>query len=557
MFKLSFILLVLAFLLTNPLLAQTPPKEGTATITGRVSLKGEPAPGVAIGLQQQQQASGPFVADRSKYLRAKTDGEGRFRFMNVTAGQYRIVALAPGFVSASESPQEMGKLMNVADGENIENVELQLRRGAVITGRITDPSGNPVIEKDVRLMKMDGRGNFTRYYSGSSGLTSTDDRGVYRIHSLPAGKYKVGFGYDPQDGSFYEMSRVYYPHTFHPDTRDEAQAKVIELSDGAEATDVDIKLAEAKKNYEVAGRVIEAETGQPVVGIRIGYGTVQSGGMSGRVSGMSATDTQGEYQIQGVLPGKYLAFADSRFDPKGSDYYSDQTPFEITDGDITGIEIRVHRGGSISGIAVVEGSNDPAILSQLSKINLTLSYRSSDQTANRNARPAANGSFRFSGLKPGKAEVRAFTPPDGLKLLRVEHNGAPVTEGIEIQPGENLANLRVVFGYGTAVVRGQVKFTGGAMPEGVTMYLGSRLVGGAASGGFTSPVDARGQFVLKNLVAGEYELKLFLGFNGPPPPEMSKLMKLLQKTTHRVTVAGSGETPTEFVVDLSQKENDK
>jgi hypothetical protein len=62
---------------------------------------------------------------------------------------------------------------------------------------------------------------------------------------------------------------------------------------------------------------------------------------------------------------------------------------------------------------------------------------------------------------------------------------------------------------------------------------------------------------LKNLVAGEYELKLFLGFNGPPPPEMSKLMKLLQKTTHRVTVAGSGETPTEFVVDLSQKENDK
>jgi hypothetical protein len=231
--KLSFILLVLTFPLTNSLLAQTPSKEGTATISGRVSLKGEPASGVAIGLQPQQQSGGPFIADRSKYLRAKTDGEGRFRFMNVTAGQYRIVALAPGFVSASESPQGMGKLMNVADSENIENVELHLRRGAVITGRIADPSGNPVVEKEVRLMKMDQRGNFARFNIGSSPeLARTDDRGVYRIHSLPAGKYKVCFGYAPQDGSFYEMSRIYYPRTFHPDTTDEVLAKIIELSDG-------------------------------------------------------------------------------------------------------------------------------------------------------------------------------------------------------------------------------------------------------------------------------------------------------------------------------------
>jgi hypothetical protein len=131
-----------------------------------------------------------------------------------------------------------------------------------------------------------------------------------------------------------------------------------------------------------------------------------------------------------------------------------------------------------------------------------------------------------------------------------------VTEGIEIQPGENLTNFRVVFGYGTAVVRGQVKFVGAALPEGYTMYLSSKLAGGAGSGNFTIPVDARGQFVMKNLVAGEYELQLWISFPGPTSPEMAKLLASLRKKTHRVTVS-SGETQTEFVVDLSQKEDDK
>ena len=561
MFKHTFSLFALSFLLTIQLAAQTVQKPGTATISGRVVLKGEPAAGASVGLQPQQTSPGgaPVFPDRSKYSRTKTDAEGRFSFSSLNAGQYRIVALAPGFVSADDSQLTGGKLVNLADGENLENVELRLKPGAVITGRVTDPTGNPVVEKTVQLSKMDARGNFVRFNVGFQSLT-TDDRGVYRVHSLPAGKYKISIGYSPQDGFRPEISRQYYVKTFHPNVIDEKEAKIIELRDGSEATDVDIKIAEAKKTYDVSGRVIEAATGQPVVGVRIAQTSVQSNGnVSGGVMiGMASmpTDTQGDFQLQGLSSGKYLLSADSRFDSMAADFYSDQTPVEVNESDVVGVEIRAHRGGSISGVAVVEGTNDPTILKQLTSLNLNLIYRAStESTSGRNARPAANGSFHLRGLKPGKADIRAFTPPEGLKQIRVEHNGAPVMDGFDIQAGENLTNVRVVFGYGTAAIRGQLKIVGGALPEGVQVSaITVKFLGGSASN-FNVPVDSRGQFLVKNLIAGEYEVKPF-AFSMNRTPEITALLEQINKTAQRVTV-GSGETPAELIVDLSRKENDR
>ena len=548
---------ILFFALSLSLLAQTPTKEGTANITGRVLLNGEPAAGVSVGLQPQQQASGPFVPDRSKYLRAQSDSEGRFQFTRLNAGQYRILALAPGLLSAGDSQFTPGKVLNLADGETIERIELALKRGAVITGRLTDATGNPLVEKEIRLMKQDARGTFARYSVGGSWeMLRTDDRGIYRIHCLPAGKYKVSSGNLANEAAMTGPARIVYPLTFHPDTTDEARAKIIELSEGSEAAEVDIKLGEAQKTFDVAGRVTESATGKPVAGIRIGYGLMDaSGNMTNWGSGMAMTDAQGEYVLQGVMPGKYAAFADSRTNPQ-SEFYSDPAPFEINSDDVSGVEIRAHRGGSISGFAVIEGSSDPAIIGQLSKINLNLTPRSRD-TANggRSARPGANGAFRFTAVKPGKMDIRAFSPSGGLKLLRVEHNGAPVTDGLELLAGEQLTNVRVIFGHGTATVRGQVKFVGGVLPEGVNLTLIAKRSGAGTGGEFANAVDARNQFVLQNLVAGEYELILF-GYSANRTPEMVKLFESIAKASHRVTVS-SGETQTEFVVDLSQKENDK
>ena len=86
MSKLSLILSSLVILLVPlSLYAQTiGSKPGTASVSGRVVLKGEPAQDVAV-VMQQQTSVGPLNPDTA--LRARTDGSGRFQISAVAAGR--------------------------------------------------------------------------------------------------------------------------------------------------------------------------------------------------------------------------------------------------------------------------------------------------------------------------------------------------------------------------------------------------------------------------------------------------------------------------------------
>ena len=80
--------LLLSFHFGHPIFAQSgAAKTGAATVSGRVTLKGEPARGVSVVMQPQRQVYPPAP---SIIQRAKTDENGRFRFTGVAAGSYFI-----------------------------------------------------------------------------------------------------------------------------------------------------------------------------------------------------------------------------------------------------------------------------------------------------------------------------------------------------------------------------------------------------------------------------------------------------------------------------------
>lgn len=555
---------VLSFSLSDSqtvcLQAQTPQKEGTATVSGRVLLKNEPVSGVTVELQSQNQIGS---VNRAKTPRAKTDGDGRFHLTGIGAGQYNISALAPGFVSAN-NPMfgTPGKTLNISDGENIENIELTLKRGGVIAGRVTDSSNNPVIETMIRLHRVDQQGRSTPYYSGAnSQIYQTDDRGEYRIWGLPAGRYRVSTGQSQQDdsGVYFQASRTFYSQTFHPNATDEPSAKIIEVTEESGATDIDIKLGEVKKTFDVAGRVIDATTGRPVAGVELGYGKINPGGrLAGWGGGMAVSNLQGEFVLQGVLPGNYGAFVNPPRDGSG-DLYSDLSPFEVNDSDIVGIEVRAQRGTTINGTVVVEGTTDANVLGNLSQMSIsTYSLSRETNSISRNSKVSANGSFRLTGMRPGKIAFSFYPRLPGLTLLRIEHNGAAARDGIEIRANESVNDVRLVFGYGNAIIRGQVKVIGPPLPEEISPYITAKLVGGGNFASDSSAVDARGQFVIRNLVAGEYELRVLSRLNGTPQPElMRKLTALLAKAKQTVSVSAGGEAQVTFTIDLSQQEKER
>jgi len=242
-------------------------KPGTATISGKVTFKGEPLRGVTVTLRLDRAINGD---DPSAVLQARTDESGKYRLTGVPAGRHHISAFSPQFIMVSNVYVDTQKTtFNLVDDDNIENVDLELNRGGVITGRVTDSNNRPLVEERVELMQLDRNDKPHRFIWYPSPLVMTDDRGIYRFYGLPDGRYLISAGVSPTERMAETESEIYYLHqTFHPGVTDQSEAKVVEVGEGLEITGIDIvvSVTETKKTYAISGRVVSAETGRPVMG---------------------------------------------------------------------------------------------------------------------------------------------------------------------------------------------------------------------------------------------------------------------------------------------------
>src|SRR5262249_35168727 len=160
------------------------------------------------------------------------------------------------------------KVCTVTTGEKLEGQDIRLTRGGVITGRVTDDAGRSVIAERVNLMYVDRNGKRQDYpIFINQEMWQTDDRGVYRYYGLPRGRYLISAGKEVgQSGPTSETARGFYRRVYYPDASEVEQAKLIEVKDGGEVTDIDIKLGAPEKTFAVSGRVIDAANNQPVPG---------------------------------------------------------------------------------------------------------------------------------------------------------------------------------------------------------------------------------------------------------------------------------------------------
>ncbi|MEK7829465.1 MAG: carboxypeptidase regulatory-like domain-containing protein, partial [Acidobacteriota bacterium] len=325
--------------------ATSNPQKVPGTISGRVTAGSDPVAGVEVLLKQ----AGNQVADMLQSgptTSATTDSDGWYRLTGVAPGSYRLVAYAPAFViEGDNNPMTPGKTVNLAEGENVENVNFSITRGGVLTGKVTDPDDRPVIAEFVVAYKLNAEGKRENKAAMLDfNFWQTDDRGVYRIFGLEPGRYIIAAGASSEDAMMKMMGGggTYYRQTFHPEAVEESKAKIIELKSGAEVESIDIKLAPTSqsKAFAAAGRVIEAESGKPVAGVMIGYGVTKKGSASFGF-GNSATNSAGEFRLEGLTPNSYNAYVICL---EASENYADSLNFEITGGDVSGLEIKMHQG---------------------------------------------------------------------------------------------------------------------------------------------------------------------------------------------------------------------
>ncbi|HEU4478785.1 MAG TPA: carboxypeptidase-like regulatory domain-containing protein [Pyrinomonadaceae bacterium] len=131
---------LLIFCNTVQLQPQTKPakKEGSSSVSGKVTIKGKGAPGIIVGLRGAD--SGGQLTSR---LKATTDQDGNYRITNVGPGTYSVIPATRLFVSSGES---RGKTLIITEGETVEGVDFALVRGGVITGK-ADITGLELVNK--------------------------------------------------------------------------------------------------------------------------------------------------------------------------------------------------------------------------------------------------------------------------------------------------------------------------------------------------------------------------------------------------------------------------
>jgi len=513
----------------------------TGVIGGHVTSGGQPVPVVAIILE-------PFDPSTAKtpLPRAITNDEGKYRLAGVPEGRYVVKPFAPAFVVANGPDSDKagtrlssglglaGFIVTVARGDVVEGIDFALEAGGVITGRVTDDGGRPVVALSVDCQRTNEQGQIT----GASSKFPTDDRGIYRVYGLPTGKYLVSVS------DFGRFPPRHDRRTFYPDTTDQKRATLVQVTAGGESTGIDMRLGHTQLTYMITGRLVAQDTAKPVSNVAITF----SGWNDGR-QGSATTDPNGMFKIEDCVLGAYEVKISTTGGPTQG-YYSDPLTIQVSDADVTDVEISAIRGVSVSGNVIVSGSKDPAIINALSQsvmtaTNLQPGLRGSDRVAGATA-IGPGGRFEFTGLRPGRIEVRPGSMPEDLTFLRVERDGLPVKDGLVLSAGERVTGLRVLVVYGTGSIGGQIKVEGGVLPTRMSWLLTIRRADGGGEA-ISQMIDARGQFWVKNLAPGLYEITAEADYVEIPGVTPTPYPAPIKQT---VTVENKSESRVTLVLDL-------
>ncbi|HYE74825.1 MAG TPA: carboxypeptidase-like regulatory domain-containing protein [Blastocatellia bacterium] len=527
----------------------------TASISGQVRLNGEAWRGVTVVLRPERVSAA--TGQRSPH-QVVSDANGNYRISGIVPGDYTLSVLDPEFVIVGELTTGLrGKLFHLNSGEKIANADLELKRGGVITGRVTDSTGQPLVRERIELTKLRADGQPQPSPFNYPALKMTDEHGVYRIVGLPEGRYLISIGTSPQPHTDRPLTNPStHIKTYHPGVTDPAQARVVIVSAGLEIPDVDISVAKANRTHEIHGRVIAAETGTPVSGVEILYQPLGKDGRFGpgwRPS-KGRSNAEGEFQITGLLPGKYVLYARATGTEEG---ISEPVVCEVSASTVKDLKLSFGRGASLSGVVVLEGIDDPTVIAKLMQNEIVWINKAQPFLIPRNSSTKLNadGSFQLNGIAAGKIQLSLVVNPalGGFWVKRLERNGVPQPDGIEVAANENLTNLKVVVGYANLTLRGEVKVIGGTLPSHRGIYVNARRLDKSGPGIIGATVDARGLFILENLLPGEYELRLVSMIYQPGEPRDTELSKLISGVRRKVTIGQAEQPPVVLVIDLSQK----
>ena len=511
-------------------------KTGTGRIRGRVLA----TDGTGAIRRAQVRITSPDIAPKV----ALTDAQGRFEFRELPASRFTLQATKSGYVSVQfgqTRPFESGKPLELADKQALDNADISMPRGSVISGRIVDEFGDPLPDVAVTAMRQSWLNGRRRLTPSPARIAQTNDLGQYRIYGLPPGEYFVTATL--RGGPLAEMAmmetelmmvsaasvsgpsasapRSGYAPTYYPGTPNVGDAQRIALWPGQESSSADFALV-AVRLARVSGIVI-ASDGKPLEGAAVSVMPAARDFVGAMGTSSARTLKDGSFTLNNVAPGDYVLQTRSiqvvtstqgdnmmvfrSMSMGGGESEVGSTPLTVAGEDIANILLTTTKGGTATGTVIFDGAK-PA---SSAPIRVTSIPADTDGPVLGGAGGTAvkeDGSFEIKGLV-GTRLIRVANAPPGWTVKSVKLNGADITDtGAEFKTGETTTGLEVELTNKSTAVNGSVTANDGSLLKDYTVVIFSespehwrlpmtRWVTG------TRP-DQDGRFKVQNLPAGSY-----------------------------------------------------
>lgn len=502
--------------------------EGTAVISGRVLAADTGRP--------LKRARVMVIAPGGRGVRphaATSDDLGRYRVDALPAGTYTVQATKTGYVDAQYGQRRAalgGTPLEIADAQQVANVDVRLQRGGVITGRILDEDGEPLGRVLVTVLRY-------QYLRGQKQLApaggdQSDDRGSFRIFGLPPGEYLLsatapgperlivplmeaagrgggrglagmavvvgrGGGRGVVDE---EPESTGYAPTYYPGATMSAEAARLKLSAAQELAGLDFQL-QLVPLATVRGFVSEAR-GNVVLVPEDGIGGLPGQGLRAGVQ------SDGSFVIRNVPPGKYTAVALVEQGLFGTETSSAMQPLTVSGSDVNLALVPV-KSARIVGNLTFESAGTPTPTSYDGfRVNaVPLDNMIMLPRTNRPADVQGNGVVTLSGLMPGRYAIQA-TGARGWTMKAATLGGRDVSdEPFEIKGGESLSELNVVFVDRSSGASGTVRSGGNPAPAGLAVIAfpaEDKLWRPQTRRIQAARTDQAGAFRFNNLPPGDY-----------------------------------------------------
>lgn len=485
----------------------TPAGESTiGPISGSVvNESGQPFAGVQVFVRQLN-SSNPGRA-------TMTDSEGHFHVNGLSAALYVVSASAPGYVQPQSDPNEPAPQYRIG-----ENVRLELIRGGVITGSVTNAAGEPLIAVSVRAwMVRDAKGRAAKMPYTFFLEQSTDDRGIYRIYGLRPGTYVVSAGGAGFSQRFQLNAFAYDTPTYAPSsTRDGAME--VSVTSGEEAN-VDIRYR-GEPGHAISGSVKQTGPGN----VSVSLSSLTGGFMA--FGGLFQQPGNRSFEFYGLGDGDYVLVAREVLPGTASTLsellMSEPRRITVKGADVTGIELVTRPLASLSGRIVLEptrpaeceGKRSPLFAEMMVTVLRAEKDMQADllpfyPTSN-SATPDAKGSFAIRNLFPGRYLPLAKFYARYWYLNSMTINATPKIDAAAnwstLKIGER-TEVTISLAEGAASIRGKLSAANGAqVPSGLGIYLvpAEREKSTDVLRYFVTSTEADGSFGFNNLPPGRY-----------------------------------------------------